>query len=57
VNPRARCLPTAPVAPARFAWDVVIDPAAEPAPEPPEAAFVRASGTARFVFTAHTLGA
>jgi hypothetical protein len=33
----------------------VVEPGAEPAPEPPEAAFVRASGTARFTFRAGEL--
>jgi hypothetical protein len=32
-NPRARCHPVAPPRDARLAWDVVIDPDAEPAPE------------------------
>ena len=45
VSPRARCVPVAP-----HAWDVVVDPAAAPAPERPEVAMVAATGTARFAF-------
>jgi hypothetical protein len=50
VNPRARCEPTTPSGGARYAWDVVIDPAATPAPDRPEVAMVAATGTARFAF-------
>lgn len=50
VNPRARCVPATPGAGARWAWDVVVDPAATPAPTPPEAAIVLASRAARFAF-------
>jgi hypothetical protein len=52
VNPRARCLPTAPAGGERLAWEVVLDPAAAPAPTPPEAAMVAASTTAAFTFSA-----
>ena len=51
VNPRARCVPVAPPAGARLAWEVVVDATADPAPEPPEVGLVAASGTARFAFT------
>jgi hypothetical protein len=50
VNPQARCLPVAATGSARFAWDVVIDPHAAPAPERPEIAMVANTGTAKFVF-------
>ena len=40
VNPQARCRP-AEASGARFAWDVVIDPAAEPMEEPVEMKFAR----------------
>jgi hypothetical protein len=50
VNPRARCVPAAPPAGARYAWDVVIDAAAEPAAPRPEVGMVEATGTARFAF-------
>jgi hypothetical protein len=50
VNPRARCRAVPPSAGARHAWEVVIDRSAEPAAEPPEAALVRNTGTARFAF-------
>ena len=52
VDPRARCVPATPSGAARFAWDVVRDRAAKPAPPPPEAAAVRASLAARFAFAA-----
>ncbi len=50
VNPRARCEPVAPTAGARFAWDVVIDPHAAPAPMRPEIAMVAGTTTAKFRF-------
>jgi hypothetical protein len=46
-NPRARCHP---VAGPRLAWDVVIDPHADPAPEPGPVALAKISSGARFVF-------
>ena len=49
VNPRARCHPLQ-VAGARVAWSIAIDPAAEPAPEPPEVALVKISKGANFRF-------
>jgi len=55
INPQARCVAVTPNGSARFAWDVIIDASAPPAPESPEAAFVRSSGTARFAFKAHAL--
>ena len=57
VNPRARCRRVPAPAGARYAWEVTVDPSAEPAAEPPEAALVRSSGTARFAFTPADLGA
>ena len=50
VNPRARCVPVTPRPGARFAWDVVIDAAAEPAALRPEVGMVEATDTARFAF-------
>ena len=50
VNPRARCVPTTPRDGARFAWDVVVDAAAQPAEPRPEVAMVAGTGTARFAF-------
>ena len=47
-NPRARSLPVA--ATAGYAWDVVIDPQAPPAPEPPPVALAKLSSGARFAF-------
>jgi hypothetical protein len=55
VNPRARCVAVTPSGSARYAWDVIVDQTAAPAPESPEASFVRAGGTARFAFKAHAL--
>jgi hypothetical protein len=49
VHPRARCHPTRP-GDARLAWDVVIDPAAEPQPVPPELELARISRGATFRF-------
>ena len=40
LNPKAR-LRTADAGDARFAWDIVIDPSAEPAPDPPEMGLAR----------------
>jgi hypothetical protein len=42
VNPRALCAPVAPGG-ARFAWEVSIDPDAEPRDEPPEMKLARIS--------------
>lgn len=42
VNPRARLRPAEP-GEARFAWEVVLDPDAEPRPEPPEMRLARMS--------------
>lgn len=50
VNPRARLEPAAPRAGERFAWEVVIDPAAPPAAPPMEVAMVANTTTAGFVF-------
>jgi hypothetical protein len=49
VDPRARCLPCS-VPGARAAWAVVIDPEAEPAPEPPEVGLTKMSTGATFHF-------
>lgn len=48
-NPRAQCHPVAPPADARLAWEVVIDPNAEPAPEPSEVRIARGSRGASLV--------
>jgi hypothetical protein len=48
VNPRARCHPIANPKDARFAWDVVIDPSADPQEEPPELKLARLSKGATF---------
>ena len=50
VNPRARCHPVANPVGARLAWDVVIDPEAEPQRDPPELALARFSRGAAFRF-------
>jgi hypothetical protein len=50
VNARARCLPVARPDDARLAWDVVIDPAAEPRAQPQELALARLSRGATFRF-------
>ena len=50
VNPRARCERAAEAGGARFAWDVWIDRAAEPRPEPRELGLARLSRGASFVF-------
>ncbi len=49
VNPRARMRPADPGS-ARLAWEVEIDPHAEPADPPPELAIARASGGMTFRF-------
>lgn len=50
VNPRARCHPAKDSAGARFAWDVVIDPRAEPQLPPQELALAKISRGAAFQF-------
>jgi hypothetical protein len=52
VNPRARCLPTAPRGRERLAWDVVIDDGGQPAATPAEVTRLAASTTAGFTFRA-----
>lgn len=52
VNPCARCVPATPGAGERFAWDVVVDPAAPPAETPIEVAMVANTNAAGFVFRA-----
>ena len=52
VNRRARCIPATPTGAERLAWEIVIDTGAAPADEPPEAAMVSATNTARFAFRA-----
>ncbi len=50
VNPRARCHPVPNPTDARLAWDVEIDPDAEPQPEPAELQLARISTGAEFKF-------
>jgi hypothetical protein len=50
VDPRARCHPVSDPRDARLAWDVVVDPSAEPRPEPQELALARMSRGASFRF-------
>ena len=50
VNPRARCHPVTSPKNARLAWDVVIDPSAEPQPVPQELQLARISRGAGFRF-------
>ncbi len=50
VNPRARCHPVEKPEGAAFAWDVVIDPNAEPQPDPQELKLARISRGAAFQF-------
>lgn len=50
VNRRASCLPAADAGDARFAWEVVIDPDAEPAEEPQELRLARLSRGMGFRF-------
>ncbi len=49
VNPRARCRPVA-AGDAALAWEIVIDPDAEPLPDPAELGLARISRGAGFVF-------
>jgi hypothetical protein len=50
INPRARCHPVSDPRDARLAWDVIIDPSAEPQPEPRELELARMSRGASFRF-------
>ncbi|MEE8474736.1 MAG: hypothetical protein V3T01_05255, partial [Myxococcota bacterium] len=50
VNPRARCHPVASPRDARLAWDVVIDPSADPQPVPQELELAKISRGAAFRF-------
>ena len=50
VNPRARCQPVADPGDARLAWDVVIDPGAQPQKDPVELKLARVSRGASFEF-------
>lgn len=50
VNPRARCYPVDDPEDARFAWDIVIDPQAEPRAEPEELLIARRSSGMSFCF-------
>jgi hypothetical protein len=49
-NPRARCLPTAASSDRRLAWNIVIDPNADPLPEPAPVTLAKLSTGARKVF-------
>jgi hypothetical protein len=51
INPRARCRPVDVPSPAHLAWDIVIDPEAEPQPDPPELGLARISTGADFELT------
>ena len=51
VNPRAQCLPVDAPASGHLAWDIVIDPAAEPRADPPELGLARISVGADFELT------
>jgi hypothetical protein len=51
VNPRARCRPVPQPAPHQIAFDVVIDPGAEPRPEPAELGLARISTGLDFELT------
>jgi hypothetical protein len=55
INPRARCVAVPPRGEERFAWEVLIDPAAASAAVPPAVAMVRATGTAQFVFRSRSV--
>ena len=50
VNPRARCHPLPSPKNARLAWELVIDPSAEPQPEPQELELAQLSRGATFQF-------
>ncbi len=50
VNPRTRCRPVVPENDEKLAWEVVIDPSAEPQPEPDELQLARISSGAEFKF-------
>jgi hypothetical protein len=50
VNPRARCTAVSPTGNERLAWEVRVDPSAEPATEPAEAKMVASTLAARFNF-------
>jgi hypothetical protein len=51
VDPRARCVPVRTRREERFAYEIVIDPEAEPATDPDEVALAKFSTGATFVFT------
>jgi hypothetical protein len=51
VDPRARCRPCGPPSGRRLAWEVVIDPAHDPAPEAPEVTLTKFSRGATFAFS------
>lgn len=55
VNPQARCTPVENPTNARYAWDVVIDPTAEPAKEPMELGMIKHSSGFNFKFTRRRL--
>jgi hypothetical protein len=50
VNPRARCLPIERPSGTRLAWEIVIDPSADPRDPPPELALAKISRGAAFRF-------
>lgn len=51
VNPRARCVPVDGPTSGHLAWDIVIDPAVDPRPDPPELGLARISLGADFELT------
>jgi hypothetical protein len=55
VDPRARCAPASARDGEGLAWEVTVDPAAEPVPERPEVTLTRFSTGAAFVFRTPSL--
>lgn len=53
-NPRARCHPVEAAAGARLTWEMVIDPAADPAPEPNEVRMAKGSNGAALLLEPRT---
>ncbi|MGQ0804911.1 MAG: hypothetical protein ACT4PI_13755 [Actinomycetota bacterium] len=53
-NPRARCRPVEAVGGSRLTWEMVIDPAADPAPEPNEVRMAKGSNGAALLLEPRT---